>query len=440
MSMLDALAAFVSAAKASDLPPHERSILRRHSADIVAARLAGAACSEGKAVAALHPPGQGADSIAGMATIVRLTETDDIHTPTGTTPSSVAVPVALALAAESTVEGEQLESAIYVGLETIVRLGEAAGGAAIHYRGVWPTRAGATLGAAATACRIWGLTEQTTKNALSLAVILSSGRSGRFQGEPSGRWIVFSVAVATGIRAAMAARAGFGGDPDVLDNGGLERALGVPVDARLLVGDLGRTSVYPELSLKPYCTSRQALSGAEAMRALVAEGLSPNAIEAFTIHVPTAYAGMISQQLDPAMRSSAYVSGAGLAAIAALDPDALYDVERENVLRDPRIMALAAKGQVVADGALDKLYPARWPARIEVTTASGKLQHEMLEPSGGPGNPIGDDQLNEKTRRILGRAGLTAAVEPWLAVTKRPFESKASATSLARFFVKGGAS
>lgn len=437
MSVLDALAAFVSSARASDLPAHDRAVLRRHVADIVAARLAGAACSEGKAVATFFPPGQGADSVAGLAALVRLTETDDIHTETGTTPSSVAVPVALALAAESPCGPDQLESSIFVALETIVRLGKASGGAGILYQGVWPTRAGATLGAAAAACRVWGLSENATKDALSLATILSSGRTGRFHGEPSGRWIVFAVAVATGIRAAMAARAGFSGDPDVIDNGGLTRALGVPVDSEALVRELGRSSILAELSLKPYCTSRQGLPGAEAMRALIAKGLSPEAIDSFTIHVPSAYAGMISQKLDPAIRSSAYVSGAGLAAIAALDPDALYDVERTSALADPRIRALAAKGRVVADPAFEKHYPARWPARIEVTTASGKLQHEVLEPSGDPGNPISDEQLAEKSLRILTHAGLAATHEPLIAVTARPFVSHASAAALARFFVDG---
>ena len=266
-------------------------------------------------------------------------------------------PVALALAATDPCSPEQLESAIFVGVDTIVRVGMALGGASVLYQGIWPTRAAATLGAAAAACRIWGLSEVETKNALSLAVILSSGRSGRFHGDPSGRWIIFAVAVAAGVRAAGAAHAGYSGDPSVLDAGGLQRSLGVPVDATALVRDLGRTSVFPQLSLKPYCTSRQALPGAEAMRALIAEGLDPASIQSFTINVPTAYADMISQKLDPTSRSSAYVSGAGLAAIAALDPNSLYDIERAKVLRDPRIIDLASKGQVAGDPALDLCIP-----------------------------------------------------------------------------------
>ena len=57
----------------------------------------------------------------------------------------------------------------------------------------------------------------------------------------------------------------------MLEGDWLEKAMGVPCDVQELVSNLGRTSVFPQLSLKPYCTSRQALPGAEAMRALVGE-------------------------------------------------------------------------------------------------------------------------------------------------------------------------
>ena len=81
MNILAELAAFVATASARDLPTLDRGILRRHAADAVVARLAGAQTSEGRAVAALFPPHKGADSIAGLAALVRLTEIDDIHLP-----------------------------------------------------------------------------------------------------------------------------------------------------------------------------------------------------------------------------------------------------------------------------------------------------------------------------------------------------------------------
>jgi 2-methylcitrate dehydratase PrpD len=421
----------------SDLPARDRTILRRHMTDVVAARFAGAACPEGRAVAALCPQGEGADRVAGLAALVRLTETDDIHISSCTTPSSVAVPVALGLAAQTPCGPAQLESAIFVGTELIVRLGLAIGGADVLYQGLWPTRTGATLGAAAVACRIWGLSEAQTRHALSLAAMLTSGRTGRFLGEPSGRWFIFAAAVAAGIRAASAARCGFTGDPAVFDASWLERSLGVPVDVQKLVGNLGGTSVFPELSLKPYCTSRQALPGAEAMRALVARGLDPASIISFAIKVPSAYAPMISQQLDVGVRASAYVSGAGLAAIAALDPSSLYDVERTSVLTNPDITELARKGEITADPELDRLYPARWPARIEVRTSSSTLHHEVIEPIGDPGNPLSDREFEDKLRRVLTHAGRADTVDEVLKVSANAFESEASVSAVSRVFVDG---
>lgn len=436
-SVLDALAGFVSQARARSLPAADRDILRRHMTDVVSARLAGSECSEGRIVGSFYPSGQSPDAIAGLATLVRLTETDDIHTPSGTTPSSVAVPVALAMADAHACDGRELESAIWVATDLIVRLGMAIGGAGVLYKGLWPTRTGAALGAAAAATRVLGLSMAQARQALSLAVIMTNGRTGRFQGEPSGRWIIFANAVAAGVTAARAAQAGFIGDPAVVDASWLEKSLGVTVDVEPLLRNLGTTSVFPELSMKPYCTSRQALGGAEAMRQLVADGLDPSTIKRFRIAVPSAYAGMISQKLDPAIRSSAYVSGTGLAAIAAIDPDGLYDVERATVARNPDVFALAAKGEIVTDAGFDPLYPQRWPARLEVDTPGGTVVREVLTPIGAPQAPLDDLQVENKARKVLGHAGRAEAVEPLIKATRDPFRDAASASAVARLFVTG---
>jgi len=265
------------------------------------------------------------------------------------------------------------------------------------------------------------------------------GRTGRFQGEPSARWIILASSVAAGIRAAEAARQGFLSDLSLFETDWLSRALGVPVDVGLLASGLGGASVLTQMSLKPYCTSRQALPGAEAMRALVAEGLRPDTIEAFTIAVPKAYAQMIGMKLDPAVRSSSYVSATGLAAIAAFDPESLTDIERTKATSDPRIVALASKGSVVADAALDELYPLRWPARIEVHTANGVHRKEILDPLGSPFNPMDDAQLAEKLTRVLGHVGRGGTAVPLLDMVQAPFESDSAAAALARFFRAGGA-
>ncbi len=437
MKHLNALATFAATATASRLPQLDRDILRRHTFDAVVARIAGASTTEGRAVQALYPPGRGTASVAGSSALVRLTEIDDIHTGSCTTPSSVSVPVALGLAAEAACRPGHLESAIWVGTELVVRLGTAIDGARVLYKGLWPTRTAATLGAAATAARVWGLSIEQTEHALSLALMSTAGRTGKFHGEPSGRWIVFEMAVADGIKAAAAARAGFSGDLALIEGSWLESTLGVEVDMDVLTRDLCGSSVFPELSLKPYCTARQALSPTEAMRGLLADGLDPATIKRIVVRVPSAYAMMISQKLDPKVRASSYVSAAGQIAVAALQPEALFDVERAGVLADPNILRLSQMVSVEAHPAFDAGFPKQWPAEVVVETTLGTLSRAVMEPIGSPGLRIDDEGILAKARCVLSAHG--DAADRIFDLSLRAFEEQDAANALAEIMATGTA-
>src|SRR5262245_26307182 len=244
MSVLRELSAFVCGTSIASLSEAERAIQRRHVADTLVAAAVGAWTEEGRQLRYLLPKDSIAD-VAGMqAAVVRHTEIDDIHTPSCTTPSSVMVPTALALArAGGITDPERVASAIWVGTELLVRLGLAIDGARILYRGIWPTYFAAPLAAAAIAARMGSLSEDETAHALSLALMLTAGRSGRFQGRLPGRSIILGMAVSAGVRAAQAARQGVGGDPDLLDGSWLRNAHGLEADVVALTSNLGRSKI-----------------------------------------------------------------------------------------------------------------------------------------------------------------------------------------------------
>src|SRR5207244_12819608 len=146
--------------------------------------------------------------------------------------------------------------AIWVGIELMTRFGVAVNGPNILYRGIWPTYLVAPLGAAAVAARMWRLSEDATAHALSLALMLAAGRSGRFHGKLPGRSLLLAIAVTSGIGAAAGAERGVGGDPDLLDGpwlpgSWLRDAQGLDADLDVLTAGLGGGSVYREMSLKP---------------------------------------------------------------------------------------------------------------------------------------------------------------------------------------------
>src|SRR4051812_20924976 len=218
MSVLRELAAFVCGASVEALPDAERATQRRHVADTLLAAAAGSLTSEGRGLRATLPRDTLAETVGLQAAVIRHTEIDDIHTPSCTTPSSVTVPVGLSLSrAAGELDPVRAASAIWVGTELMTRLGVAIDGARILYRGIWPTYFTAPFACAAIAARIGKLTEEQTAQALSLALMLTAGRSGRFQGALPGRSVILSMAIGNGIRTADAARQGVGGDPGLLD-------------------------------------------------------------------------------------------------------------------------------------------------------------------------------------------------------------------------------
>ena len=329
-SVIGELASFVAGAKASALPAAERAQLALHLADTVVAALAGARIPEGQALQNFGDARSLADRIGRRAAATRLTEIDDIHLPSCTTPSAGIVPVALALAASSqNFNVEDVASAIWVGTEVMTRIGVAVGGPQILYRGIWPTYLAAPVAAAATAARLFGLDEGRTGHALSLAFMLMAGGVGRIHGAPSGRWFLYANAVAGGVAVAEAARADYRGDPQLLDKNWLADTHGIALDRTRLAAGLATGSVYAALSMKPFCLAKQAIAAVEAFQAIVQdENVRSDAITKIRVRVPPAYAGMIATRAEPGVRQSTLVSVAYQIALAALAPERLYDVDR----------------------------------------------------------------------------------------------------------------
>jgi 2-methylcitrate dehydratase PrpD len=412
MSVLRELAAFVCGASVGSLPQAERAIQRRHVADTLLAAAVGAWTEEGRQLRYVLPRDSIAD-VAGMAAaVVRHTEIDDIHTPSCTTPSSVTVPTALTLAhARGISDPEHVASAIWVGTELLVRLGLAIDGARILYRGVWPTYFAAPLAAAAIAARMGSLSETETAHALSLALMLTAGRSGRFHGKLPGRSVILAMAISAGMQAAQAARHGVGGDPDLLDGPWLRDAHGLQADLGALLGaltsSLGRGSVYTQLSLKPFCSAKQAVAATEALMTLIEAGLAPATIDKVTVRVPPPYARMVSTKPEAGSRSSTIVSAAYQLGLAACRRERLYDIERASAMQDADVLAFAGKVAVVPDEGLLSDFPASFPAEIEVS-AKGTLHRKRVTAAlGDPSRSLHDAQLKEKADRVFKQAGAT---------------------------------
>ena len=84
-----------------------------------------------------------------------------------------------------------------------------------------------------------------------------------------------------------------------------------------------------------------------------------------------------------------------------------------DALSADQALAYGLVSQVVPDAELNKLYPAKFPARVTITLDDGtKLTETVLLPKGDPGAPLSDDELEAKYRDnaepLLGKAGAVA--------------------------------
>lgn len=434
MNLASALAGMVVSADASMLTASSRRIQHRHVVDTLGALAAGLGTAEGKALTAL-PAAAGIAPPALMAAVARLTEIDDIHLRSCTTPSAAVVPVALAFASEREAgDADAVMSAILAGTRVMTRLGVAVEGASLLYRGIWPSLLFGGVAAAATLCRLWRLDIAPTAHALSLAMADVSGRIDRIEGAPSGRWLLFARAVGIGIAAAFAARAGYRGAPDALGN---HAALaGRDLDEIVAGLSTATDDVYATLSLKPFCSAKQCVAALEAFRDIVATGVRPGEMESVAVFVPPAYAGMISRPAVAGARSTTLVSVAHQIARAALDPNSLYDIDRSGSL-DPAVIDLADKVKVEAAPELAAAYPRSWPAVVEAVVSGRRVRARVDVARGDPERPLTMAEIEAKLARSIRSDGLPAAIRALTGI-EEPADDGAYVTAYDRLCASAG--
>jgi 2-methylcitrate dehydratase PrpD len=363
------------AAELIDLVPQpaERERLAIHLADTAGAFRIALTTNEGRALLRLARAG-GDDPLAlacGLAGAIRLTEIDDINLSGCITASAAIVPAALAAAQSAGSAPDAFAASLMQGYEAIVRLGIALGGATA-LGSVWPSLFAAPFGAAAAAARAFGLDAERTTHALALALAMSQGRPGQPGGRLPGRWFLFGDAVGRGLRAAAAARAGISGDVTLLDGDWLRAASGIG-EVDLLWFDRGeRAPAAMNLSIKPFCTARQAANAVVCFRDLLPEIGDVGAISAILVEVAPIHAALVTRPVQPGHRLATISNVAQQIAIAAYDPALLWEAERPEPI-PPERQALAAKVRIEPNAELDLYLPHEWPARVTVMAGERRI-------------------------------------------------------------------
>jgi 2-methylcitrate dehydratase PrpD len=407
-STLEAFATFIQDPALASLPLSRVEQLRLHIADTLGMILQGALLAEGMAAIALG------SRLGGWCASARLTEADDIHLTSCTTPGSVVVPTALHLASAGAFETwRDFATAVLAGYETLIRVGYAIDGPRALAKKIWPTLFAAGAGAAAVACRAWKLDSAQTAGALATALAASTGIAPPATMPNSSRCISLGIAAEHGVLAAKAARRWAFGDVQLLERR-QGRIAGVRLSPRRWLQQLGTRFLFDETGLKPYPIARQALAAVEACQQLA--GSDVKGISVITVGVPSAQRRVIDHAGWPSNRMESIASVQYQIALALLAPEVLLDLDRTPPFETKALRALAAKVRVRANARLEAYYPETWPAHVAVKRSAKRKSKLVSIPRGDARNPLRWEDVLLKAPRhgpILSRVRTTNLDEPF---------------------------
>lgn len=374
----------------------------------------GAACVVARRMAARLPDAEGAtvygtaikttpDMAAfANATAARYVELNDVyHWPgsAGGHPSDVVMPL-LGVAEHARASGRDLIAAVVLAYEIYLRLSDAIG------RTHFDCANFACLGVAVGAGRLMGLTRAQLGHAVSMAAvpnnILRRVRTGHLS-----MWKAVTAGHAgkAGVFAAMLAREGMDGPPQPFEgrSGWSEHIAGKRFALDVMGGN-GAGFKIEDTMIKPRSSCATTISSI-----LAAEKVAPllqhrvGDVERVTVETyGPAKAGMGTGEhhWHPDSRETADHSIPYVVAAALLDGTVTPRQFDEAHLRDPRLRALLAKIEVVANDEFTRAYeklPVEHHTRVSVVTRGGeRLTGEAGGSQGDLAQPKSDAQIGEK--------------------------------------------
>ena len=413
MTALERLGSHVAASGRERTSDATRELVELHLIDTVGALIASTRTVEGSSLlqfrAAMRARGQGAWTLdlATRCALARLSEIDDIHLPSMTTPGAIVIPGALTLAgALPAVTADDVIAAILAGVEAMTRLGRAVDGPAILYRGIWPTYFAAPFGIAAVAARLFKLDAEASAHALTLALTLAAPAVGHHNAATTARWFAVGNAARNGLNAALAAQQGFTSDRKLFEGRVLPDVLGVTPDVAALTDGLGERVALTEVSFKPWCAARQTMAATQALKDILASGIAPAAIDEIAVSVLPPHLKMIDHGVVAGDRASHLTSVQYAMAAAALAPEMAFDVQQTPPDLPSAVRGLMAKIKVEADARLLADYPVSWPARVRVAAGSARHERDVTHVPGDPARPFDRESVRKKflrfTQPVLG--------------------------------------
>ncbi|UCF85819.1 MAG: MmgE/PrpD family protein [Desulfobacteraceae bacterium] len=339
-----------------------------------------------------------ASLVNGASSHVR--EMDDLHRQSIFHPAASVLPAVFAAGENAHVSGRDLILGILTGYETGIRAALAAGKS--HYEHWHTTATCGTFGAAAGAAKVLGLEMEPFVWALGSAGTQSSGLWEFLTEGAMSKQLHPGKSSMNGLLAALLAQKGFTGSSRIFEGEkGFLRATSEDYDFNILTDGLGENFHTAQNSLKYYASCGHTHSSIEAaLKAWKDIELSITAIRSITVYL---YQGA----LDLLEKVEARTPYLGKFNISFCVATALYfghvdlDDFTDERLKKPEILRLMSIISLKDDPEFTRLYPKKWPSRVQIELENGKRYEGYCEyPKGDPENPLSEKELIEKFKKL----------------------------------------
>lgn len=335
-------------------------------------------------------------------------ELDDVVNEASLHPAVSVISAALAYGGLNTNSGQDMIAAIVVGYEIMVRLGVALDPAEHYRRGFHPTATCGVFGAAAAVSRLAGLDALETAHAFGIAGSQAAGSmefltDGAYTKRFHGGWSAHS-----GMVAACLAKEGFTGPHSIIEGKfGFLHSYSLSASPEKVLNEWGTPYTVMQTSIKPHACCRYNQGSIDCIISIMNDNeLTADDVESIQISILKAGFALVAEpeelKKNPSSIVDAQFSMPFGAAVAVLHRNAFLDQYSQDTIASDAVKDIMTKVSCIHDSEIEKEFPQKWPARVELKTTDGRsFRVELDHPKGDPENPLSWEEIIVKFRNLV---------------------------------------
>ncbi|RMF78965.1 MAG: MmgE/PrpD family protein [Planctomycetota bacterium] len=332
--------------------------------------------------------------------LVRYLDFNDTYLSKEPAHPSDNIPAAWAVGQVAGADARDIVTAIALGYELQCRLCDAA---SLRAHG-WDHVYYGALSTALLASKLWRLNVEQTVHALGLAGVCNFATRQTRTGQISDwKACAFSNAARNGVFAANLARQGMTGPNEIFEGPkGLFQMVTGPFE--LAWSREPDDWMIRKTYIKYWPAEYHSQSAIDAALQLRDEIGGVDKIESILIESFEAAVSIIGSEPEkwrPTSRETADHSMGYCVVMALRDGDVTRESFSDENIRDPQVLALLDKIKIVETDECNAGYPDGIPNKLIVKTTDGRTLEKMVKyPRGHAGNPMTDDEVIAKFKRL----------------------------------------